>query len=165
MKKLVIAFTFITLSSLGHAVTISKALHCGPRGSFLSNLASYVAIPDYFPPENFLAHLFFSGVYDLGLCKENFEPVNLGKACAVHDICYTTYGENKDRCDETLLGGWQKLCAERYNNSSENSSYCLDACRGVVNFMYESLRYDDGYFCPSCIAFTKDQEIARRAVQ
>jgi len=165
MKKLVIGFIFVSLSSLTNAVTISKALHCGPRGSFFSNLASDVAIPDYFPPENFLAHMFFSASYDLALCAENYEPVHLGKSCMGHDTCYMTFGTNKENCDETLLAGWLKSCAERYQGSSANSLYCHDACEGVVNFMYDALRYDDGSFCPSCIAFEKDQEIARRALR
>jgi hypothetical protein len=161
MNKLITGLIFIAFSSLSNSATIAKALHCGPRGSFLSNLASSVAIPDYFPPENFLAHLFFSAIYDLNLCQENFSPVYLGKSCAVHDRCYTTYGAHKDRCDEELLAGWRASCIERYTNSNIHSTYCLNACEGVVNFMYEALRYDDGYFCPSCIAFSKDQEIAR----
>ena len=163
MNKLVVGFIFITLSSLSNAVN-SKALHCGPRGSFLSNLVS-VAIPDYFPPENFVAHLFFSSFYDMSICSENFSAVHLGKSCALHDQCYTTLGEDKNSCDERLLENWLKSCQERYVNSSEHSSHCLNTCEDVVYFMYNALRYDDGMFCPSCIAFSKDQEIARRQAQ
>src|SRR5216117_1619692 len=103
MNKIIAGFIFFTLSSLIHVSAHSKALHCGPRGSFFSNMASHVAIPDYFPPENFLARLFVGAVYDFGMCEDNYEPVHLGRSCMGHDQCYTTLGTDKENCDQTLL--------------------------------------------------------------
>jgi hypothetical protein len=70
-------------------------------------------------------------------------------------------GTTKDSCDEALLKGWERACNERYY-VEETSDLCLDACHGAINLMYNAMRYDDGNFCPSCIAFEKSQERAKR---
>jgi hypothetical protein len=164
MKKLIIALLIFALQHISHANTsTAKGLYCGTRGNFWGTLASEIAIPDYFPPEKFLTRLIISPFFsDLSMCEEDFEPVNLGESCLLHDQCYTRLGVFKDECDRDLLTRWERSCAERYQQSSYASSYCLDTCNYVVNFMYNALRYDDGYFCPSCRAFEIDQERAQR---
>lgn len=157
MKKIIIA-TILLCASIAE----SKALHCGPRGNFWSSMASHVAIPDYFPPENFLARMIASPFFgDLSICEEEFEPVYLGQSCMVHDQCYETLGADKENCDETLIAGWMTSCEERYMGSDEIASYCLSACKDVTQIMYDAMRYDDGSFCPSCIAFENSQQNAR----
>jgi|SRR5580704_14427493 hypothetical protein len=138
-----------------------KGLYCGTRGSFLGTLASEIAIPDYFPPEKFLARLFVMNPLfsNLATCEREYEPVYLGEACRIHDGCYRTLGASKESCDEELLVNWQEACAERYNGD-EMSSYCHDACQNMINFMFNTMRYDDGFFCPSCKAYQTDQEEA-----
>lgn len=161
MNKTIIAIAFLFFSSFSQAINV-KSLHCGPRGSLWGTMASYLVIPDYFPPENFITQLFADPLFgDLSICEEHFEPVHLGEACMGHDQCYETLGANKDACDETLFNSWRYSCSKRYSGTDATSSYCLSACTNVVEFMYDALRYDDGIFCPSCRAFAKDQEIAR----
>jgi hypothetical protein len=139
----------------------ARGLYCGTRGTFFGTLASDIAIPDYFPPEKFIAQIVLGSMFPgLSLCAD-FEPVYLGSSCLSHDQCYKSLGAIKDECDTTLLGNWQQSCAERYNASSELSSLCLSTCNSVVEFMYGVMRYDDGTFCPSCEAFERDQEEAR----
>ena len=165
MKKNLSLVLFLLFSSFMHAESFRmKGLYCGTRGNFLGTLASDYAIPDYFPPENFLTRLFVMNPFfsNLSVCEEEYETVHLGQSCKSHDECYLTLGSNKDSCDTKLLDNWLRSCAERYKDQTETAEYCLNSCNNFVNFMYNIMRYDDGLFCPSCIAFEKDQEIARQ---
>lgn len=161
MKKTIFTSLFLLLATAAQADFSIKALHCGPRGSFLGALASDVAIPDYFPPEQSWVRYFIAEpiLGDLSACDQ-YDPVNLGESCSEHDTCYWTLNANKETCDETLFLGWEQACKERYKDASADSIYCLNACERAVQFMYEALRYDDGSFCPSCTAFAHDQAAA-----
>jgi len=58
--------------------------------------------------------------------------------------------------------GWHNACDQRWAaNGIEINSMCGNLCHGAVELMYSVLRYDDGVFCPSCIAFEKSQNDAR----
>lgn len=164
MKKTILTSLLFIITCAVHANISIKALHCGPRGSFLGAFASDVAIPDYFPPEQSLVRYLIAEpiLGDLSVCDQ-YDSVYLGEACSGHDTCYMTLDANKETCDETLLLGWEQACKARYRDNSADSVYCLNACERAIQFMYEALRYDNG-FCPSCIAFERDQaEAARRA--
>lgn len=165
MKKALMLSLLLSFSAEAADIGL-KGLYCGTRGSFWGTLASEIAIPDYFPPEKFLTRLFLMNPLfsNLATCEEEFESVNLGSSCKLHDECYSTLGANKDVCDEELLVNWQNSCAEHYSRGDETSSYCQNACDNFTNFMYTALRYDDGFFCPSCRAFKIDQEKAELAL-
>ncbi|HXW60131.1 MAG TPA: hypothetical protein VEK06_01200 [Myxococcota bacterium] len=165
MKKTLVTSLFLIIASAAQAEFSIKALHCGPRGSFFTALLSDLAIPDFFPPEQFLVRTLIAEpiLGDLSVCDE-YQAVNLGESCQEHDTCYMTLGANKDSCDETLLSGWKQSCRERYVGSSANSLFCLDACEQTIELMYGGLRYDDGSFCPSCTAFENSQASARRRI-
>lgn len=166
MKK-VLVFSLVWLCSLLAQADFSiKALHCGPRGSFLGALASDLAIPDYFPPEQYLVRMLAEPILgDLSICDQ-FEPVYLGQSCQAHDQCYYTLGANKETCDQDLYEGWINSCHERYYGASYESAYCNNVCVEAVEFMYGALRYDVGGFCPSCTAFAFDQtEAYRRTIR
>lgn len=165
MKKTMFASLLVIISSVVQADISIKALHCGPRGSFLGALASDIAIPDYFPPEQFFVRTFIAEpmLGDLSVCDQ-YQSVYLGQSCSEHDSCYWTLNANKEKCDQRLFLGWEQACIARYNDTSADSIFCRNACERAIAFMYEALRYNDGTFCPSCTAFAHDQaEAARRA--
>jgi hypothetical protein len=160
MKKLLgILLVFAALSA--QAAPSIRGLHCGTRGTLLGTIASEFVIPDYFPPEHFLVRMFLAPFIDLSMCDDG-GPAHLGEACMNHDQCYGTLGATKDGCDQDMIMGWRDACTERYGSDDlEISSMCLDLCTGAVDMMYDIFRYDDGIFCPSCIAFEKSQSNAR----
>jgi hypothetical protein len=156
---IIIFFSFNVLGQIS-----INGLHCGTRGSFLGILASDFLIPDYFPPENPLLRFLLVNPFliNLGECEKNYEPVHLGEACMAHDACYGTLGANKDTCDEALMTNWASACDKHYANKGEMSKKCAHACHTVAELMHTAMSYDDGIFCPSCIAFERDQEMARK---
>lgn len=128
----------------------------------MGTIASAFVIPDYFPPENFLLSTLMPALLftDISECAENFSPVHFGQSCLEHDRCYATLGSKKDECDDTLLDGWLESCAQTYNGGGAES--CLNACELMVNIMFAGLRFQTQDFCPSCKAFERAQEHARR---
>jgi len=163
MKKTLLAIIFFALSSTAMANVDTFGLHCGPRGNFWSAIFSDFLIPDYFPPENALVSSFlldFLGI-DVSECAD-YTSVHLGESCMMHDQCYGTLGVTKDGCDEDLLLGWQTACMEGYTDENEEATYCKSMCQDMTKIMYDLMSYNDGEFCPSCIAFEKSQEEARR---
>lgn len=166
MKRTLFAFLIAIFTSNVYADQGIMGLHCGPRGNFFGTIASDYVIPDYFPPENFLLRSLLSLVnpwgIDLSICEEEFSLVHLGQSCLGHDQCYATLGETKDGCDEALFLGWQQSCSDSYLGQGASAMQCLNACQGAVTFMYNAMLYDDGVFCPSCIAFESSQAKARR---
>lgn len=161
MKKIVFLVLLFVFSA--QAKVSIKGLHCGTRGTFLGTLASDIAIPDYFPPEKFLARVFLSPFFpDMSVCEQEYDSVYLGQSCQAHDECYQTLGADKDACDDDLLVRWHETCAERYQGYDETSSHCQNACESFTSFMYDALRFNSGGLCPSCVAYERDQEKARR---
>lgn len=159
MKKLLAILLLMLAYSATAGISI-RGMHCGTRGTLLGTIASDYVIPDYFPPEHFLVRMFLAPFMDLSICDDG-GPAHLGETCMYHDQCYNTLGASKDECDEDMHSGWRGDCQERYNDGSDIGNWCLDMCSGAVDMMYDIFRYDDGNFCPSCIAFDKSQEKAR----
>lgn len=161
MKKQ-ISILVLLMSVSAFADVGIRGLHCGTRGTLLGTIASEFVIPDYFPPEHFLVRMFLAPFVDLSMCDDG-GPAHLGEACLEHDQCYATLGATKDGCDEDMLSGWRNACTERYGSDGlAMSSMCQELCTGAVDMMYDIFRYDDGSFCPSCIAFDKSQAGARK---
>lgn len=135
------------------------ALHCGTRGTLIGTIASDFLIPDFFPPEHFLIRMLVAPFIDLTIC-DDLGKANLGIACAEHDNCYSESGVDKEICDLNMKNGWQEACLEKYHDheSSKWHNYCLNLCQDAASLMYDIFSYDDGLFCPSCIAFNTAQK-------
>jgi hypothetical protein len=157
MKKLILGFMLILDVSFANQRILG--LHCGTRGTLIGTIASDLFIPDFFPPEHVLVRMLLAPFVDLTIC-DDIGQAHLGLACEEHDKCYGSKNATKEVCDEDMLNGWQKACSNQYlvDQSSEVVSYCLQLCNDAVGFMYDTFSYDDGIFCPSCIAFKHAQE-------
>lgn len=159
MKKS-LAILLLLLSVSAFADVGIRGLHCGTRGTLLGTIASDFVIPDYFPPEHMLVRMFLAPFIDLSICDDG-GPAHLGEACMYHDQCYATRGATKDTCDQDMLSGWRNACVDRYGAEGDDfGDYCQNLCIGAVETMYGIFSYDDGSFCPSCIAFENSQRKA-----
>lgn len=161
MKQIFLALIFAGIAT--QVMAAPMGLHCGTRGNLIGTIASDFLIPDYFPPENTLLRMLLANpFFNIATCEANGSRAHLGASCIEHDTCYATLGAVKDSCDADLLSGWQGSCEDSYGNGGTlSSTLCLNACQGMTQLMYHALRYNDGRFCPSCIAFEQAQAEAR----
>lgn len=113
---------------------------CGSKEGFLNELATTVAIPNYFPAESPLLRPLYGRPFKF--CIPLKGRAALKKGCTKHDECYGTCGASKVKCDRQLLQDWENECKDVYD--SILSRPCLVGCLKMVRTMSRIQRGSDG---------------------